>query len=126
MAASACHTSYRTESLIRNHVFPRNTKVDLEEDSARVVRYASELAQAYGAELRLVHPVGSDMLDAGAPFQRFLMDTAIEKLASVQQAAHTHFDTWVRQGEVGEVMREAVVDCAAELSVVRRGHVNKP
>lgn len=100
--------------------------VDLGEDSVRLVRCASELAQVYGAELRLVHAVGPDIFYEDAPFQRFLMDTAVEKLASVQQQAQTRFDTWVKHGDVGEVMRKAALDWAAGLCIIGRGHVNKP
>jgi nucleotide-binding universal stress UspA family protein len=99
--------------------------VDLGDDSVRVVRCAFELAQAYRAELRLVHAVGSDMLDADAPFQRFLMDTAVEKLASVQQQAQTRFDTWVKHGELGGVVREAAMDWGAKLCIIGRGHLSK-
>lgn len=99
--------------------------VDLSADSLRVLRCASELAEQYRAELRLVHAVGSDMLQEDAPFQRFLMETAIEKLASVQQQAGTHFDTWLRHGSISEVVRDAAADWAAKLCIIGRGHVNR-
>jgi nucleotide-binding universal stress UspA family protein len=99
--------------------------VDLSGDSMSIVRSACELAQQYRAELRLVNAVGSDMLREDAPFQRFLMDTATEKLAGVQQEAHTQLDTWVKHGDVATVIREAADDWGVGLTIIGRGHANR-
>jgi len=99
--------------------------VDLQTDSVDIVRAAWELAEQYGADVRLVHAVGSDMLCGEAPFQRFLVDTAAEKLASLQNAADTHLDTWVKQGYVAQVIREAAADYGARLAIIGRGRAKK-
>ena len=99
--------------------------MDFSSDVVDIVRTARELAQTYQATLRLVHAVGSDLTVEGAPFQRFLLETAREKLAAVQEETHTHLDTWVKHGNVAEVVREAALDFGAELCVIGRGHADK-
>ncbi|HTU45424.1 MAG TPA: universal stress protein [Bryobacteraceae bacterium] len=99
--------------------------VDLEPDSVDIVHAACELARQYSAEVRLVHAVGSDTVLAEAPFQRFLLDTATEKIATLQKRADTHLDTWVKQGDVAHVIRDAAADYGAGLAIIGRGHAKK-
>lgn len=104
--------------------------VDLSSDSVRLIRTAHELAQSYHASLRLVHAVspnglGSDQVIEEAPFQRFLVETATEKLAAVQQGLQLRLETSVRRGHVPDVIRDAVVEDNAGLAIIGRGHANK-
>ena len=96
--------------------------VDLGPTSTALVRIACELGNQYGATVRLVHAVGSDLLADDAPFQRFLLDTAKHKLAELQVAAQTRLESYVWPGSTTEVMREAALEAGAQLMVVGRGH----
>jgi len=96
--------------------------VDLSPNSTALVRTACDLAKQYGANVHLVHAVGSDLLAEEAPFQRFLLDTAKHKLAELQVAAQTHLESYVRPGSTAEVLRQAAVEAGAQLMIVGRGH----
>lgn len=98
--------------------------VDLSPNSTALVRIASELANQYGANIRLVHAVGSDLLGADAPFQRFLHNTAEEKLNELQAAAHTHLESHTWSGSTATVMRQAALEAGAQLMIIGRGHAS--
>ena len=96
--------------------------VDLGPNSTALVRIACDLANQYGATVRLVHAVGSDLLADDAPFQRFLLDTANEKIAELQVAAETHLETYIRPGATAKVMQQAALESGAQLMIIGRGH----
>lgn len=99
--------------------------VDLQPTSNRFVQATSELAQQYSAKLRFVHAVGFDMLDGDAPFQRFLLDTAVEKLSALQKEIGGYSDACAEHGEVAQVIRRAAIDYGAQLVIVGRGHATE-
>jgi nucleotide-binding universal stress UspA family protein len=103
--------------------------VDLSSDTSRVVRAACEMASASGAAVQLVHAIPSPELENGyvenAPFQRFLFDTAREKLTATQRETQTHFDVCIRHGNVAVVVADAAVKCGAQLVVIGRGRIQK-
>jgi nucleotide-binding universal stress UspA family protein len=104
--------------------------VDLGPDSGHLIRTAHELAQSYHASLRLVHAVspdgmGSEGVLEEAPFQRFLVETATDKLAAMQRSLQLQLETCIRRGHVADVIREAVVEDKAGLAIIGRGHANK-
>ena len=96
--------------------------IDLSPSSTALVRISCELGNQYGATVRLVHAVASDLLADDAPFQRLLLDTAEQKLAELQVAAQTHLESYVWPGSTAEVMREAALQAGAQLMIVGRGH----
>lgn len=100
--------------------------LDLGPSSTALLRIARDLGNRYGATVRLVHAVGSDLLGDQAPFQRFLLDTAKQKLAELQVAAQTHFESHVWPGSTAEVMRRAALEAGARLMIVGRGHARSP
>jgi nucleotide-binding universal stress UspA family protein len=100
--------------------------IDLSPSSTALVRIACELGNQYGATVRLVHAVGSDLLGDDAPFQRFLLDTAKHQLAELQVAAQTHLESYVWPGSTAEVMRRAAFEAGAQLVIVGRGHARSP
>ncbi|MFL6450020.1 MAG: universal stress protein [Bryobacteraceae bacterium] len=96
--------------------------VDLSSNSTALARTACELGNQYGATVRLVHAVGSDILGDDAPFQRFLRDTAKQRIANLQLAAQTHLETYIWPGATAEVMRQAALEAGAQLMIIGRGH----
>ena len=122
-------TSTHTERFCRNCSQPIAQiicGVDLGPASTALVRIACELGNRYGATVRLAHAVGSDLLGDEAPFQRFLLDTAKQKLAELQVAAQTHLESDVWPGSTAEVMRRAALKAGAQLMIVGRGHARSP
>lgn len=96
--------------------------IDLGPNSTALIRIACDLADQYGAGVRLVHAVGSDLLDGEAPFQRFLLDTAEQKLGELQVETRTHLESYIRPGSTAAVMRQAALEAGARLMVIGRGH----
>lgn len=99
--------------------------LDLGPQSTCLVAIACDLANQYGASVRLVHAVGSDILDSGAPFQRFLRDIATSKVSELQCAARTHFQTYIRHGDPATVLRAAAEEHGAQLMIIGRGHARR-
>jgi nucleotide-binding universal stress UspA family protein len=104
--------------------------VDLSSDQLRIIRAASDLANHYGAVLRVVHAISSAGLESDgirddAPFQRFLFDMASERIASLQREAQTALETCIKHGTVPGVLREAALNFGAQLVVIGRGHATK-
>lgn len=103
--------------------------VDLCSNAVQVIRAARDMASQYGAAVRLVHAIpyldfGRGVID-GAPFERFLFDTAAARLKALQQEAETQFEPWIKPGEVSSVVREAILACDAQLAVIGRGRLRE-
>ena len=98
-------------------------------DAVRLIHTACDMANRYGASLRLVHAVPCPEYDNGvlddAPFQRFLLETASERIAALQQEAQTHFDTCIKTGEVAAVVSDLASSCDAQLVVIGRGRMQE-
>lgn len=104
--------------------------VDLGPNSARVVRAASDIAARYQGTVTLVHAIpssqiASDGLIEDAPFQRFLLDTANERIAALQHELQTHFAVCVKQGSVADIIRDVAMKNRAQLVVTGRGHMTQ-
>ena len=103
--------------------------VDLCSNAVQVIRAAHDVASQYSASVRLVHAI--PYLDLGrgviedAPFERFLFDTATERLEALQREAETEFESWVKPGQVSSVIRDSVSACDAQLVVIGRGRLHK-
>jgi nucleotide-binding universal stress UspA family protein len=127
LTTSHCETLEKRCAQCINHIV---CGVDLGSDSIQLIRSAYELAQIYQASLRLVHAVnpnglGSGEVIADAPFQRFLVETANEKLSELQRELHTHLDASVKRGSIPNVIREVATEDHAELTIIGRGHPDK-
>jgi nucleotide-binding universal stress UspA family protein len=103
--------------------------IDLCSNAIQVIRAARDMANRFGAGVRLVHAIpylefGRGVIE-DAPFERFLFDTATEQLKALQREADTQFESWIKPGEVSAVVREAAVACDAQLAVIGRGRVQE-
>ena len=103
--------------------------IDTSSEAVRLVHTACDVASRYGAGVRLVHAIpcpeyGDGILD-DAPFQRFLFDTASERIAALQQEAQTHFEACIKYGSVAAVVRDVASSCDAQLVVIGRGRLQE-
>jgi len=99
--------------------------VDLTESSVEAVKYAAELAQTLGAELRLVHVVPASESPAVKYFEtefvKALSDVAQEQMAKLQKEAGTSAEALIRSGDITRVVRQAAFDSQPDLIVIGRG-----
>ena len=122
------HTEELVESAsqnIRNIV----CAIDIGSDAIRVIRAARDMASQYGAAVCLVHAVPYPDFGPGAtddrPFQRFLFDTAKERITALQQEAQSDFQTCIDYGSVAAVIRDTALGCDAQLVVIGRGRIQE-
>ncbi|MBV9035363.1 MAG: universal stress protein [Acidobacteriaceae bacterium] len=102
--------------------------VDTSDETVRVIHEACDLAQLYGAQVRLVHAIPDREfgleVDQQAPFQKFLLNLAAEKLAHLQREAQTELPVDVRHGRIESVVREAAQTHRVQLVVMGRGRLH--
>ena len=121
---TAAHTE---DSETAKHVECRSIlcAVDLVPESADLIRYAADLATAYGAELRLVHAVGAPEVRSAdkrnAEFRQNLMAWSRERLCVLQRDAGTTLDVCLDGGSAASVVRRAALHHNADLVVIGRG-----
>jgi len=103
--------------------------VDIGSDAIRVIRAACDMASQYGATVCLVHAVPYPDFGPGAtddrPFQRFLFDTAKERMTTLQQEAQSDFQTCIEYGSAAAVIRDTSLSCDAQLVVIGRGRIQE-
>jgi nucleotide-binding universal stress UspA family protein len=100
--------------------------VDLQPGSDRVLSWAADLAEAFGARLTVIHAVAAgerhpEVYYLEADLRRYLMEQAKEKIASMLRntacpAANVHVDA----GNITSVVRSAAEDRGAQLLVIGR------
>lgn len=104
--------------------------LDLEHESAHVIERAAALAETFSAEVRLCHcvpvPESGPAEDFLSDFDRFLADSAREKMAVMQAAAGTDFEVCLEGGRISQVVRHAAAQKHADLVVIGRGHSHSP
>ncbi len=104
--------------------------LDLEHESVHVIEVATALANAFAAQVRLVHcvPVSENVPaeEFRSEFDRFLADSARVKLAKLQAEAQTDFEVCLEGGRVARVVRDVAVQRGADLIVIGRGHSHGP
>ena len=104
--------------------------VDLEHENTRVLESAAAIADRLSANVRLVHcvpvPEGGPAEDFLSEFDRFLAETAREKLAKLQEKAGTDFEVVLEGGHISKVVRDAAAHQGADLVVIGRGHSQAP
>jgi nucleotide-binding universal stress UspA family protein len=112
---------------MRQHLPSRNilVAVDRGVEQAPVLHRAVDLAQEFGASLRLVHAVpGAErqLADTGGDeFGLFLLDAARKDMAKLQAEAGTNLEAIVMAGAVGKVVHQVAVDKKSDLLVIGRG-----
>jgi len=98
-------------------------------DAVRLIHTACDMANRYGASVRLVHAIPCPEYDDGvlddAPFKRFLLETANERIAALQHEAQTGFDVCVKTGDVAAVVNDVASTCNAQLVVIGRGRMRE-
>jgi nucleotide-binding universal stress UspA family protein len=103
--------------------------VDIGSDEIRVIRAARDMASQYGATVCLVHAVPYPDFGPGATddrsFQRFLFDTAKERMTALQQEAQSGLQTSIDYGRVAAVIRDTALRCDAQLVVIGRGRIQE-
>jgi nucleotide-binding universal stress UspA family protein len=104
--------------------------LDLERESAHVLERARGMAEVFSAEIRLVHcvpvPESGPAEEFLSEFDRFLADSAREKLTKMQADAGTNFEVSLKGGHVADVVRDAALERGADLVVIGRGHTHAP
>ena len=101
--------------------------VDTDQHGESVLRWASDFARQQSLELQLVHAVaGADGMwtQASDPsMYEFLFHAARERLEKLQAAAGTSLEIRLAGGNVGSAVRQAALDCDADLVVIGRGAI---
>jgi nucleotide-binding universal stress UspA family protein len=104
--------------------------IDLVPESAALIRCAKELANSYGATLRLVHAapaleIQSTTHPRNAEFRRYLLDWSRERICVLQRTAHTDLEVCLEAGSPAGVVRAAALHHDADLVVIGRGREQK-
>jgi nucleotide-binding universal stress UspA family protein len=101
--------------------------LDLERESIHVIESAVTLARTFSAQVRLVHcvpvPETGPVTEFLSEFDRFLADSARDKLVKIQQQAGTNFEVCLEGGSISKVVRHAAIGHGADILVIGRGHV---
>lgn len=103
--------------------------VDLTENSIPVMRFASNVAQAFGAKLWLVHAVPGAETRPEKYFEldleNYLKEEARKQLLQLEEKAGIRAQLCLGAGEVAHVVRHAVENHAGDLVVIGRGNASK-
>ena len=104
--------------------------VDTLPKDCRTIRAVVDLAASSGAEVQLVHAVGTMPQDctvyAGEPLERCLLRAATLQLDKLQEQAGTRLEAKVKEGSTATVVRDGAREWNADLVVVGRGAIQKP
>jgi nucleotide-binding universal stress UspA family protein len=110
--------------------------VDRTTESLFLMRSAAQIAEEFGAVLRLVHVIPAPEAMAKQSFRdiameppprlpKALYDTAREEIRRLQHEAGTNADLCLDAGDVPKIVRTAALRLAADLVVVGRGHIHE-
>ena len=102
--------------------------VDLREESVREIQWAAGFASSYGAELTLMHAIpaiASLMPPEESHFHRYLIATAREHIAGLQQKAGTAARVCIEGGKVAESVCNAALQHHADLVVIGQGRMHE-
>lgn len=92
-----------------------------------VLQWAAAFASEQKLELRLAHGVrGPEDCENNPSFQKFLFDTARERIDKLQAQAGTNFEVCLQLGDPGRVVHQAAYGYSADLVVIGRGLLHKP
>ncbi|HEX5228310.1 MAG TPA: universal stress protein [Bryobacteraceae bacterium] len=92
-----------------------------------VLRWAAEFSSEQKLELRLVHAVrGPEDCESNPSFQKFLFDTARERIDQLQAQAGTSFEVCLQLGHPGHVVHQVAYGYSADLVIIGRGLLHKP
>jgi nucleotide-binding universal stress UspA family protein len=102
--------------------------IELGAEAAELIRSAQELAQDWQAKLHLVHAVPVDETRPEkyleGDFSAALIKLGKEEIAQIQQDAGTKLDVTVEGGQPSHVVRDAAVQCDADLVITGSGKLH--
>jgi len=104
--------------------------VEATEADARVLHCASQLAQLYNAEVKLVHALPAPFANVEAytfdtSLDRLLRDQAEDCVNAMQKKTGTNWETWFRPGAVAPIVAEAAKEFGADLVLIGRGCIHE-
>jgi nucleotide-binding universal stress UspA family protein len=123
-------SAHKEEVPVEAHVDINNVlcAIELVPETAELIRSANELAEACGANLRLVHAVPTDETRPEKYLEGDLAAVLIQKakdeIATFQQDVGTSLEVTVGAGEASRVVRDAAVASGADLVVTGRGKLH--
>jgi nucleotide-binding universal stress UspA family protein len=129
------HCPVWTSAHIENIPLPARTEIhnvlcaiELGAGAADLIRSAQELAQAWQAKLHLVHAVPVDEVRPEKYLEGDLTAALIkqskEEIARLQQDAGTNLEVTVEGGRASHVVRDAALDCGADLVITGGGKLH--
>lgn len=100
--------------------------VDTTNTSLPVIRYAAEIAESYGAAIRLVHavpppPEGFPESYMNRDFEVYLKEDARNAIHRMQREAGTDFQLCVEAGAISNVVAQSARENHADLVLIGRG-----
>ncbi len=95
-------------------------------EAVRILRYAKEIASAFGAKIHLVHSVPPPMEARpekyfDREFEIFLKESACRTISEMQREAGTDFRLCIEAGKVSTVVAAAAEEDEADLVLIGRG-----
>jgi nucleotide-binding universal stress UspA family protein len=119
---SALKQAGRTRSFGIKHIV---CSIELTDEATRLLLFTKELAEDFGAEVRLVHSVPGLQSRPAKYFDvdlhRFLKESATEEISKLQREAGTDFPLTVTDGEIPRDVAEIAAGTNADLVVIGRG-----
>jgi nucleotide-binding universal stress UspA family protein len=101
--------------------------IELSDETVPLLRFTKELAEEFGATVRLVHTVGAEQSRAikyfDCEFDRAVKDLAREEISKLQQEAGTDFPLSLTDGYIALDLSEVALDQDADLVVIGRGRL---
>jgi nucleotide-binding universal stress UspA family protein len=100
--------------------------VSTDEESVRIIRYASEFASLYSGRVSLLHvvpelgPIFKDLEPEA--FQRYDADVR-QKVTCLRDKAGVDADVCIGEGNISEVVRRAAITSESDLILIGRGHL---
>ncbi|HSU29694.1 MAG TPA: universal stress protein [Bryobacteraceae bacterium] len=99
--------------------------IELSDETVPLLRFTRDVADEFGAAVRLVHTVGAEQSRPAkyfdCEFHRMVSDLAREEIARLQQEAGTDFPLSLTGGLIAQDLSEVAVDQHADLVVIGRG-----
>ncbi|HVO97856.1 MAG TPA: universal stress protein [Bryobacteraceae bacterium] len=120
---------HQDSTLLEHHLPIRNVvcAIDLEPESAGVLRFASDFASHCGAALHIAHGIPVTELLLGKYIEvkppAYMEDFARAEIEKLQREAGTSADLWLEGAPIAEVVRNAAIHHHADLIVLGRGGI---
>jgi nucleotide-binding universal stress UspA family protein len=123
-------SAHKEEVPVEGHVDIHNVlcAIELVPETSALIRSALELAEAWQAKLRLVHAVPTDEVRPEkyleGDLRAALIKKAGEEISHLQQDGGTKLDVTIEAGAASHVVRDAALECQADLVITGRGKLH--